>query len=94
VELKCSKQATVPVDKEQVLLAKKPNSLTQYSQNIGTNVDDKDEEVDGDGDASEQTYKCRSNAHTSWSDHKSTFDCLKIVFGHSLRYICKAVSSW
>jgi hypothetical protein len=34
-----------------VLVAKKPDSLPQYSQNIGTNVDDKDEEVGGDGDA-------------------------------------------
>ncbi len=51
MEPKCSKQATVPVDKEQVLVAKKPDSLPQYSQNIGTNVDDKDEEVGGDGDA-------------------------------------------
>jgi hypothetical protein len=43
VEPKCSKQANVPVDKEQVLVAKKPDSLPQFRQNVGTNVDDKDE---------------------------------------------------
>jgi hypothetical protein len=54
VEPKCNEQATVPVDKEQVLVAKKRDSLPQYDQNAheGTNVDVKDEEVDGDGDAS------------------------------------------
>jgi hypothetical protein len=29
-----------------VFVAKKPDSLPQYSQKLGTNVDDKDEEVD------------------------------------------------
>ncbi len=52
MQSKCSKEATVPANKEQVLVAKKPDSMSQSGQNVGTIVDDKDEAVDRDGDAS------------------------------------------